>query len=48
MSLDFRSLDNSYLIPIYRDKTLFFTHVAVACVLGVFCGESEVIRLEGL
>ncbi|OSX64901.1 hypothetical protein POSPLADRAFT_1064969 [Postia placenta MAD-698-R-SB12] len=21
-----------------RDKTLFFTHVAVACVLGVFCG----------
>ncbi|KAJ7090414.1 hypothetical protein B0H15DRAFT_939000 [Mycena belliarum] len=21
-----------------RDKTLFFTHVAVSCVLGVFCG----------
>ena len=21
-----------------RDKTLFWTHVAVACVLGVFCG----------
>ncbi|CCM05760.1 uncharacterized protein FIBRA_07993 [Fibroporia radiculosa] len=21
-----------------RDKTLFFTHIAVACVLGVFCG----------
>lgn len=24
-----------------RDKTLFFAHVGISCVLGVFCGMSS-------
>jgi ABC-type multidrug transport system ATPase subunit len=29
------------LLELCRDKTLFFTHLVVACVLGVFCGAYE-------